>query len=51
MAPRFKLAKSFKEVPTASTCANMLILPVLEKSKMKEILKYVINADAGFYFG
>lgn len=49
--PRFKLAKSNKEVPTASTCTNMLLLPVLSKEKMKEILRYVINADAGFYYG
>jgi hypothetical protein len=29
----------------------MLLLPTLKKDKMREILKYVINADAGFYFG
>jgi hypothetical protein len=29
----------------------MLLLPVLPKEKLRSILKYVINADAGFYYG
>ena len=50
LRPRFVLAKAHKEVPTSSTCVNMLKLPCLPYHKLKEILRYVINADAGFYY-
>jgi hypothetical protein len=50
LRPRFVLAKAHKEVPTSSTCVNMLKLPCLPYNKLKEILRYVINADAGFYY-
>ena len=50
LIPKFKLAKASIEVPTSSTCANMLKLPVLPYKKLKDILLYVINADVGFYY-
>ena len=50
LKPKFKLAKSAIAVPTSSTCANMLKLPVLPYKKLKEIILYVINADVGFYY-
>ena len=50
LRPKFTICKSNQTVPTSSTCANMLKLPVLPYKKLKEILLYVINADAGFYY-
>lgn len=50
MKPSFTIHKSSSEVPTSSTCANMLKLPILPYQKLKDILLYVINADAGFYY-
>ena len=50
LRPTFTVAKAHNEVPTSSTCVNMLKLPILPYKKMKEILLYVINADAGFYY-
>ena len=50
MNPKFTVAKAHIEVPTSSTCVNMLKLPILPYQKLKEILLYVINADAGFYY-
>jgi len=50
MNPKFTVAKAHNEVPTSSTCVNMLKLPILPYQKMKDILLYVINADAGFYY-
>ena len=50
MRPKFTVAKSLSEVPTSSTCVNMLKLPILPYKKLKDILLYVINADAGFYY-
>lgn len=41
---------SDKSMPTASTCNNMLLLPILKKDKLRDLLRYVINADAGFYY-
>ena len=51
MKPKFCLYKTDKECPTSSTCGNILLLPVLPKDKLRYILKYVINADSGFYYG
>ena len=50
LRPKFTVSKSFTTVPTSSTCVNMLKLPILPYKKLKEILLYVINADAGFYY-
>ena len=50
MRPKFAIAKSDQGVPTSSTCVNMLKLPVLPYKKLKDMLRYVINADAGFYY-
>ena len=50
LRPKFTVTKSFSAVPTSSTCVNMLKLPILPYNKLKEILLYVINADAGFYY-
>ena len=50
LRPKFTVTKSFSAVPTSSTCVNMLKLPILPYKKLKEILLYVINADAGFYY-
>ena len=50
MRPQFTISKSYDAVPTSSTCVNMLKLPVLPYKKLKDILLYVINADAGFYY-
>ena len=50
MRPKFTISKSHSEVPTSSTCVNMLKLPILPYKKLKDILLYVINADAGFYY-
>ena len=50
LRPKFSITKSHSEVPTSSTCVNMLKLPILPYKKMKDILLYVINADAGFYY-
>ena len=50
LRPTFHVTKSFNPVPTSSTCVNMLKLPILPYQKLKEILLYVINADAGFYY-
>ena len=50
LRPKFTVAKAHNEVPTSSTCVNMLKLPVLPYKKMKDLLLYVINADAGFYY-
>ena len=51
LRPKFSVHKSFSTVPTSSTCVNMLKLPILPYKKLKDILLYVINADAGFYYG
>ena len=50
LRPKFTVSKSFTAVPTSSTCVNMLKLPILPYKKLKEILLYVINADALFYY-
>ena len=50
LRPKFTVSKSFSPVPTSSTCVNMLKLPILPYKKLKDILLYVINADAGFYY-
>jgi ubiquitin-protein ligase E3 C len=50
LRPTFHVTKSFNPVPTSSTCVNMLKLPILPYQKLKDILLYVINADAGFYY-
>ena len=50
LRPKFHVTKSFNPVPTSSTCVNMLKLPILPYQKLKDILLYVINADAGFYY-
>ena len=50
LKPKFTIVKAFATVPTSSTCANMLKLPILPYKKLKDILLYVINADAGFYY-
>ena len=50
LRPKFTIVKSFSTVPTSSTCVNMLKLPILPYKKLKDILLYVINADAGFYY-
>ena len=50
LRPKFTVIKSFSTVPTSSTCVNMLKLPILPYKKLKDILLYVINADAGFYY-
>ena len=50
LKPKFKLAKAGINVPTSSTCTNMLKLPVLPYKKLKDIILYVINADVGFYY-
>ena len=50
LRPKFTIIKSFGTVPTSSTCVNMLKLPILPYKKLKDILLYVINADAGFYY-
>jgi ubiquitin-protein ligase E3 C len=50
LKPKFKLAKAGIQIPTSSTCTNMLKLPVLPYKKLKDIILYVINADAGFYY-
>jgi len=50
LRPKFTIHKSFGTVPTSSTCVNMLKLPILPYQKLKDILLYVINADAGFYY-
>ena len=50
LRPKFTVHKSFGTVPTSSTCVNMLKLPILPYQKLKDILLYVINADAGFYY-
>ena len=50
MNPKFTIYKSYSEIPTSSTCANMLKLPILPYEKLKDSLLYVINADAGFYY-
>ena len=50
LKPKFTLAKAGIQIPTSSTCTNMLKLPVLPYKKLKDIILYVINADAGFYY-
>ena len=50
LRPKFTITKSYSAVPTSSTCVNMLKLPILPYKKLKDILLYVINADAGFYY-
>ena len=50
LRPKFTISKSYSSVPTSSTCVNMLKLPILPYKKLKDILLYVINADAGFYY-
>ena len=50
LRPKFTIHKSFGGAPTSSTCVNMIKLPILPYQKLKEILLYVINADAGFYY-
>ena len=50
LRPKFTITKAFNAVPTSSTCVNMLKLPILPYKKLKDILLYVINADAGFYY-
>lgn len=50
LRPPFILSKSQQGIPTASTCVNMLKLPVLPYNQLKEKLRYVINAEAGFYY-
>lgn len=50
LSPRFSLAYSDQQFPTASTCINQLKLPILEKEQLKKALLYAINADAGFYY-
>ena len=50
MEPKFTIHKSHSDIPTSSTCVNMLKLPILPYKKMKDSLLYVINADAGFYY-
>ena len=50
LIPKFTIAKSNLEIPTSSTCVNLLKLPMLPYKIMKEKLLYVINADAGFYY-
>ena len=50
LEPKFTIHKSHSEIPTSSTCVNMLKLPILPYKKMKDSLLYVINADAGFYY-
>ena len=50
LRPQFQISKAYAAVPTSSTCINMLKLPILPYQKLKDILLYVINADAGFYY-
>lgn len=48
--PKFRIYKSSSTIPTSSTCANMIFLPIIPYEKMKEALRYVINVDVGFYY-
>ena len=47
--PKFTLHKSNSKMPTSSTCANMLHLPILTYNELKEKLLLAINTDVGFY--
>ena len=49
LKPKFTLHKSNSKMPTSSTCANMLHLPILTYNELKEKLLLAINTDVGFY--
>ena len=49
LKPKFTLDKSNSKMPTSSTCANMLHLPILPYKELKDKLLLAINTDVGFY--